>query len=155
MTEAIERSLYELLEVHEAATAEQLTTAFRRLAKQWHPDVNQDRLEQATEQMKKISAAYQTLKDPARRAAYDLILKAEHHRWMCAAGYPATAPGVSDDSSPGAWWAPPVGSPAAIVVNGPAPPSVFPTSPRSRRLRSVRVVFWWRRRRQAATTGRA
>jgi hypothetical protein len=102
MTE-IECSLYELLEVPESANAEQLTAAFRRLAKEWHPDVNQDRAERATEQMKKISLAYQTLKDPAHRAAYDETLP-----------------------SPEAWWAPPAGSPAATIVNDPTPPNTSP-----------------------------
>ncbi len=144
--EAIERSLYELLEVPESADAKQLTAAFRRLAKEWHPDVNRDRLEQATERMKKISGAYQTLKDPTRRAAYDLSLQAERHRWTYAPGHPTNAPGVPYGSPREAWWAPPVGSPVATVVNDPAPPSAFPTSSRSRRVRSAGMGCFPRRR---------
>jgi hypothetical protein len=123
----IECSLYELLEVPESADAKQLTAAFRRLAKEWHPDVNQDRLEQATERMKKISAAYQTLKDPTHRAAYDLTLQAANDRWMHAADHSTTPPGMPDDSPRQAWWTPPAGSPVATIVNDPSPPRTFPT----------------------------
>lgn len=143
MMGAIELSLYELLEVPESADAKQITAAFRRLAKEWHPDVNQNRLEQATEQMKQISAAYQTLKDPSRRAAYDLTLQTEHDRWMRAASHTTTAPGTTADSSREAWWVPPAGSPVATVVNDPTPPSAFPT-----------CRWRWRRRLYARATGR-
>lgn len=121
----------------ENADAEQLTAAFRCRAKEWHPDVNQDRPEQATEQMKKISLAYQTLNDPTRRAAYDLALQAERHRRMgAAAGDPAAAPQRSPRV---AWWAPPEGSPVATVINDPAPPSALPTPPSNRHLRSATI----------------
>lgn len=143
----IECSLYELLEVPESADSKQLTAAFRRLAKEWHPDVNQDRVEQATEQMKKISVAYQTLKDPSHRAAYDDTLQEERDRWMYATGHPATSPEMSGHPSPEAWWAPPAGSPAATIVNDPAPPNASPADHSQHRP-------WWRRCLYAATTGR-
>jgi curved DNA-binding protein CbpA len=132
----IERSLYELLGVPESADAKQLTAAFRRLAKEWHPDVNQDRLEQATERIQKISGAYQILKDPARRTAYDLVLQAERHSRMGTAGHPTA---MTEGSSREAWWAPPAGSPVATVIKNPAPPSAFPTPSRNRHLRLVRM----------------
>jgi DnaJ-domain-containing protein 1 len=40
-------------------------------ARKWHPDRNQDNVEYATERMKRIGQAYEVLKDPTKRAAYN------------------------------------------------------------------------------------
>ncbi len=60
---------YELLEVPKTATADELKKAYRRLARQYHPDVNPEPA--AGEHFKEISKAYETLSDPQRRARYD------------------------------------------------------------------------------------
>ena len=61
---------YELLECERGADDSVLKSSYRRLAMQWHPDKNPG--DQAAEQrFKAISEAYDCLKDPQKRAAYD------------------------------------------------------------------------------------
>ena len=61
---------YELLGVSRTASADDLKKAFRKLAMQHHPDRN-DGDEESEKQFKNINHAYDILKDPEKRAAYD------------------------------------------------------------------------------------
>jgi molecular chaperone DnaJ len=66
---ADKRDYYEVLGVSQTATAEELKRAYRRLAREYHPDVNRD--DGAEEQFKEVNEAYEVLSDADRRAAYD------------------------------------------------------------------------------------
>lgn len=66
-----ERDLYAVLGVGRDASDAEIKRAFRRLAQQWHPDVNQD--DAASARFKEINEAYQVLSDPQRRQAYDMF----------------------------------------------------------------------------------
>jgi hypothetical protein len=63
------RNWYQVLQVDPQAEPEILEAAYRRLAKKYHPDVAT--LPGADAHMKEINAAYEVLRDPRRRAAYD------------------------------------------------------------------------------------
>jgi molecular chaperone DnaJ len=62
--------LYEILEVSRDADEDDIKRAYRKLAKQYHPDRNPGDAA-AEEKFKQISAAYEVLSDPNKRAAYD------------------------------------------------------------------------------------
>lgn len=67
---ASKRDYYEVLGVNRNATQEEIKRAFRRLARQHHPDVNPNDAE-AEARFKEIAEAYEVLRDPDRRAQYD------------------------------------------------------------------------------------
>lgn len=64
------RCYYETLGVSRGASDAEIKSAFRRLAKQYHPDRNNGDPD-AERRFKEINEAYEALKDPQRRAAYD------------------------------------------------------------------------------------
>src|SRR5215470_13512698 len=64
------RCYYEVLEVERTAADGELKSAFRKLAMKWHPDRNPGDKSSET-RFKEINEAYEVLKDPNKRAAYD------------------------------------------------------------------------------------
>lgn len=64
-----DRDYYEILGVSRNARPDELKSAFRRLARQYHPDVNDS--PDAEEKFKELNEAYAVLSDEQRRAAYD------------------------------------------------------------------------------------
>src|SRR3972149_711152 len=64
------RDYYAALGVARTASQDEIKQAFRRLAREHHPDVKQGD-PQADERFKEINEAYQVLSDPERRAQYD------------------------------------------------------------------------------------
>jgi molecular chaperone DnaJ len=69
-----ELDYYTVLGVERGATDAEIKRAFRKLAQQWHPDVNDDPT--AQERFKEINEAYQVLSDPERRQRYDMFGRA-------------------------------------------------------------------------------
>jgi curved DNA-binding protein len=65
------RDYYEALGVPRDASEEDIRRAYRRLARQNHPDVNKD--PEAEQRFKEISEAYEVLRDPEKRARYDRL----------------------------------------------------------------------------------
>src|SRR5258708_17934039 len=66
---ATKRDYYEILSVARNANEEEIKKAFRKLARQYHPDINQDK--GAEERFKEINEAYEVLGDAQKRQAYD------------------------------------------------------------------------------------
>ena len=71
---AAERDFYEVLGVERTANDAEIKRAFRKLAQQWHPDVNKE--PHAQERFKEVNEAYQVLSDPQRRQTYDMFGRA-------------------------------------------------------------------------------
>ena len=66
---ASKRDYYEVLGVSKTATDEEIKRAFRKLAKQYHPDINKE--PGAEEKFKEIGEAYAVLSDKQKRSQYD------------------------------------------------------------------------------------
>ena len=64
------KDYYDVLGVSKTATADVIKKAYRKLARQYHPDVNKDNPE-AAEKFKEASEAYSVLSDEQKRAQYD------------------------------------------------------------------------------------
>ncbi|MEA3370457.1 MAG: J domain-containing protein [Campylobacterota bacterium] len=64
------KSLYKTLEVNEGASEAEIKKAYRKLARQYHPDVNKDA--DAEEKFKEINSAYEILSDKEKKQQYDM-----------------------------------------------------------------------------------
>src|SRR3954468_10943441 len=65
------RDYYETLGVSRDASEEDIRRAYRKLARQYHPDVNKE--PDAEDRFKEVSEAYEVLRDPEKRERYDRL----------------------------------------------------------------------------------
>jgi curved DNA-binding protein len=65
------KDYYVTLGIERGASAEEIKKAYRKLARKYHPDVSKD--PDGEEKFKALAEAYETLKDPEKRAAYDQL----------------------------------------------------------------------------------
>lgn len=72
------KNYYEALRIGQQATQEEITESYRLLAQMYHPDRfagNERKCREANEMMRELNEAYQVLRDPVRRQAYDQTLR--------------------------------------------------------------------------------
>ena len=65
------KDYYEILRIPRSATEKEIKSAYRKLAKKYHPDVN--KAKDASEKFKDINEAYEVLSDPQKRQRYDSL----------------------------------------------------------------------------------
>jgi len=65
------KDYYAILGLERGASADEVKKAYRKLARKYHPDVSKEK--DAEEKFKEVSEAYETLKDPEKRAAYEQL----------------------------------------------------------------------------------
>lgn len=92
------RDYYEILGVSKNASEAEIKTAYRKLARKHHPDV--DKSTGAEERFKEISEAYQVLTDPSKKSAYDQFGHAAFDR---GAGGPFGSGGAGPFGGAGGW----------------------------------------------------
>ena len=70
------KDYYDTVGVNKDASADEIKSAYRRLAKKYHPDLNKDNKD-AAEKFKDVNEAYEVLGDEKKRANYDQFGNAE------------------------------------------------------------------------------
>ncbi|SET88928.1 DnaJ C-terminal domain-containing protein [Hymenobacter actinosclerus] len=88
------KDYYKTLVVEKTATQDQIKKAYRKLARQYHPDVNPDNAE-AEQKFKEANEAHEVLSDPEKRQKYDQ-LGADYQRYQQTGGRPGGGGGGFD-----------------------------------------------------------
>jgi molecular chaperone DnaJ len=71
MASSKQQDFYVVLDVAREATPEQIKSAYRKAAMQWHPDRNPDKKQEAEHKFREATEAYSVLSDPQKRSIYD------------------------------------------------------------------------------------
>ncbi len=67
------KDYYSILGVPKNAAEKDIKSAYRKLARKWHPDANPKNAKEAEEKFKEIAEAYEVLGDPEKRKKYDVL----------------------------------------------------------------------------------
>jgi DnaJ-class molecular chaperone len=67
------KDYYAILGVPKSAAQKDIKSAYRKLARKWHPDANPKNPKEAEEKFKELSEAYEVLGDPEKRKKYDVL----------------------------------------------------------------------------------
>ena len=65
------KDYYKIMGIGKEASQDEIKRAYRKLARKYHPDVSKEK--DAEEHFKEVGEAYEVLKDPEKRAAYDQL----------------------------------------------------------------------------------
>lgn len=76
----MKKTYYDILEISENASDEIVRSAYKALAKKYHPDVYSGSKEEATRRMAEINEAYSVLSDMTKRREYDFLLDREQYQ---------------------------------------------------------------------------
>lgn len=96
------KDYYQILGIEKKATEKEIRSAFRRLARKYHPDVNPNNPE-AEAKFKEINEAHEVLSDPEKRQKYDELGPRwrEYEQWQKAGGQPGAGPFEGFGQAPG------------------------------------------------------
>ena len=139
---------YKILKVAETATPEEIKTAWRDLAKKYHPDRNKGK--KAAARIKDVNIAYHELIDPVRRFNYDATLRVERAAEAAAQAAASAAPSSftdpDDDSTvpPSGQGAPPQSPPPPASGQPPSTTTVQPTWTAADAFLAVGQLVWSR-----------
>src|SRR5471032_1129897 len=67
------KDYYAILGEPKTAAPKDIKSAYRKLARKWHPDANPDNAKAAEEKFKDIQVAYEVLSDTEKRSKYDVL----------------------------------------------------------------------------------
>lgn len=88
---ATKRDYYEVLGVSKTATKDEIRSAYRKLAKKYHPDINHD--PDAPKMFEEVQEAYDVLSDDTKRAQYDQFGQAAFEQGASTGGPARSARG--------------------------------------------------------------
>jgi curved DNA-binding protein len=95
----MDKDYYKIMGVSPDASEKDIKTAYRKLARKYHPDISKE--PNAEEQFKNMGEAYEVLKDPVRRAEYDQEIKNREFNKKQRAQYSGAHTGRSQQSQGG------------------------------------------------------